>query len=101
MTIETRNDSVITFIKNHDTGSASFTGEEIVFSMPYSKILEAAQFCEREFLDSIFVGLKNNEWQLEISDKDFEYSVLVTPNGISQETELEYVYFIKKFTISE
>lgn len=87
-------DSIITFVKNIDPASAKFDGDEVVFSMPYSNIIEAAQFCERERLDYIFLGLKNSIWQHEISSNDFEYFITITQAGLSSETTQEYTYAI-------
>ena len=86
--------SIITFVENPNSQDARFEGDEIVFSIPYSKILEATRFCERERLDSVYLGLKNDTWQTEISSRSFKYFVIVTKDGLSAETTERYIYAI-------
>jgi len=89
-----RKDSIITFVKNTDQELAEFDGEEILFSMPYSKVLNAASFCTRENLDFVYIGFKNGEWLTELTEPLFEYSIEVTPNGLSEKTIREFIYAI-------
>jgi hypothetical protein len=96
MANEHQKDFIITFVKNIDPSSARFEGNEPVFSIPYSKIIEAARFCERERIDYVFLGFKNQTWQHEISSDSFDYFITVDQNGLSSETTREYAYVISQ-----
>lgn len=87
-------DNIITFVENHDHKNAHFTGEEIVFSLPYSKIRQAAEFCERERLDFVYLGFKRNAWQLSLSGGDLTYRLKVTKDGLAPEVSEAYIYVI-------
>jgi len=89
-----KKDSIVTFIRNNKPEEAHFNGEEVILSIPYSKILDTAQFCERENLDVVYLGFKNQVWQLAITKVDFKYYIVIDKNGVSLETAKEYVHSV-------
>ena len=91
-----KKDSIVSFIRNHDPREAHFEGGERIFSIPYSKIIEAAQFCERERLDKVFLGFKNKAWRIEVISDAFELYITIDNKGISPETEFKYVYSVTR-----
>ena len=94
MADKSNKDAIITLVENREHRRAQFDGDEVVLSIPYSRVLEAAQFCERERLDHVFLGFKNKAWQFGITNNNFEHFITVDSNGISPKTAQDYVYSI-------
>jgi hypothetical protein len=93
-----RKESIFNFVPIGSTDSAYFTGAEFVFSILCSKIHDAAQFCERERLDFVFLGYRNGEWQTDVSEKKLKYPVKVTTEGLSSEVYDKYIVTITDVT---
>jgi len=86
-----RKDAIITFIKNSDKENKEFGLNDEIFSMPYSKILQAEQFCETEELDYCYVGFKNFLWHIGIQTEGRHPLIKVTKDGIAPEVIEEFI----------
>lgn len=88
-----RKDTIYTFIANLNKMSGTFNGDETVVSVPGVKILEAAQFCEREKLPAVYLAYKNNLWQIEVVNDDNSICLEITGDGLSEATLDTYVVY--------
>ena len=83
-----KKDALITFIVNDNQFEIE---EKIVFSLPYSRIISAENFCNREGLDYCYLGYRNNDWVMQVTDKNVTHSIRITPTGVDDN---RYAYSI-------
>ena len=91
-----KKDAVITFIANLKKGNKAFGLDDEVFSIQYSKILQAQEFCKREELDYCYVGFKNHTWHIGLDIRDLSPIIKVTQTGLAIEVKDDYMIDIKE-----
>ncbi len=92
----TKKDTLVTFTKQPELEKTYSSGLNLkkldtknVFSIPYSKIMMAESFCVREGLTQCLVGHRDNDWVIQVTDKNITHDVIVTPTGIQDK---RYIY---------
>jgi hypothetical protein len=85
---------VITFVKNHSPKETEFRGTEKIFSFPYTRILDATEFCKREKLSHVYIGFKKGRWILDTEETGLKFPIKITQSGMDPEVGRKYVYTI-------
>lgn len=83
--------AVITFVKNARMDTPRFNNDAQLFSLPYSKILDAQEFCFNEHLDHCFIGFNGSRWVLQVTRQDLDPAIKITTDGISAGTLSRYI----------
>jgi hypothetical protein len=85
---------VITFVKNHNPKETEFKGTEQIFSFPYTRVLDATEFCKREKLEYVYIGFKKGRWILDTEKPGLKFPIKITQAGMDESVTKKYVYTI-------
>lgn len=91
-----KKDAMITFVKNDNPESKELSLDAEIFSVPYSKILQAEQFCETEELEYCYVGFKDYIWHVGTETHQRNPIVKVTAKGIDKKYLSHYIINISE-----
>jgi hypothetical protein len=89
-------DATITFLANKYPSDPLIPPGESLFSIPYSKILQAQEFCKDEELEYCFVGYRDYAWYVNGIPDGLEHAIKVTNTGIHKEVNQTYIYCLTK-----
>jgi len=91
-----KKNAIITFVENTDKVSSKFDPEDIIFSIPYSKVLQAEEFCTAEKLEYCFIGFKKYKWFIQATDNGLNPAIKITSKGLSPEVRQSYITHISE-----
>ena len=84
-----KKDALVTFRKKPDN-NAPISEDDNIFSIPYSKIIAAENFCKREGLKQCLLGFRNYNWIVQVTDKNITHGVIITQVGI-EDSRYDYI----------
>lgn len=73
-----------TFIENKTHNTTEFNPGDVVFSIPYTKIITAQNFCKAEELEFCYLGHREFKWCIQMTPEGIDPYIKVTQTGFAQ-----------------
>ena len=91
-----KKDAIITFVKNTNKTKKELNLNDEIFSIPYSKIMQAEQFCKTEELEHCFIGFKDFTWHVGTDTTGLSHTIKITQSGLDSQVTSDYVINISE-----
>lgn len=91
-----KKDAIITFVANSRKENKEFDLDDGIFSIQYSKVLQAEEFCKTEELDYCYIGFRDHTWYVGLDTRGLSPTIKVTQTGLAKEVTENYIISIKE-----